>query len=42
MVSAADALTTVDDLRNGLAAVWVTVALLRRRVVHPANRRSVT
>jgi len=39
MVSAADALTTVDDLRIGLAAVGVTVALLRWRVEAPAGRR---
>jgi hypothetical protein len=28
--------------RTVLAVLTVTVALLRRRVVHPANRRSVT
>ena len=39
MASAADALTTVADLRIGLAAISGTVALLRRRVEAPAGRR---
>jgi hypothetical protein len=38
-------LTAVGAARAGrtaLAVLTVTVSLLRRRVVHPANRRSVT
>jgi len=42
MVSAADALTTVDDLRIGLAAVRVTVALLRWSLKHRRAAASVT